>query len=62
MEYQNEQGVLTAATACLYELVRNGQSKMMPTRLLASMVELVLHALEITRDQHQVFILNLHSC
>ena len=39
------------ATACLYHLVRGELSKMMHVGLLADMVQLVLHAIEISADQ-----------
>jgi len=49
-----ERGILIAATACLYHLIRSELSKMMPSGLLTSMVELLLDAVEIVPNQQQV--------
>ena len=43
-----------AATACLYNLVRNDLCKVMRVRLLADMVELLLQAIEMASNQQQV--------
>ena len=40
-----------AATACLYNLVRNDLSKLMHAPLLASMVDLLLSVIEMVLNQ-----------
>jgi len=53
-EHQNDCKVLMAATACLFNLVRSDLSKKMPLGLLASMMELLLRAIEMTPNHIQV--------
>jgi len=50
-QHRNTHRVLMVATACLYHLVRGDLSKTMHVSLLADMVQLVLHGIEIASDQ-----------
>ena len=60
-EHRNEPEVLMAATACLYNLVSNNMSKTMHPGLLASVVELLLHAIEMTPNLFQVINYQSHG-
>ena len=53
-QHWNDHRVLLPATACLYHLVRNDLSKKMSTRLLAGMVELLLHVFETAPSQSKL--------
>jgi len=55
-QHRSENGVLMAATACLYNLVSRELAKSVHSRLLASMVELLLGAMETAPNQSQVVI------
>jgi len=53
-QHGSEHGVLMAATACLYNLVSRDLSKSVHIKLLASMVDLLLQAVESAPKQDQV--------